>query len=275
MQTSTKKRSSWGTIVLIAVLIAGLVIGGYFLYSYWKALQTSPLEISLDPSFHSEKESSSSFFEDIPEVGKTIDIQQVLQTENEELIAKLEGMETYQEQFDQLKVGREVMNDFAGRFLKYETLLNSNSFIQFFSELAQNYIENKAIPVKGIKTSHPLSERFHDEFMTWVINQEDEKFIALANFVSFYLVEPLYQLPLRRVASGLSSEIEAIDFQMLLQVANVERPPVRDKNGELKMGKRVYLHDYTSAQQFLYRRGPRFSAKMLVFLKTYLAYADN
>ena len=274
MQASIKNQTSWGTIVFIVVLIAGLVVGGYYMYSYWKAGQKSPLEISLDPSFNSKEDSSSSFLEDVPDVDESIDIQQILQTENDELLAKIEGMEIDQEQLDQLKVGREVLNDFAAQFFKYEPLLNSNSFIQFFSELAQNFVQNKAVSVRGIKTSHPQFENLHREFISWVITQEDEKYIALANFVGFHLMEPLYQLPLTQVASGLSAEIEAIDFQMLVQVANSERPPVRDSNGELKMGKRVYLHDYTSAQQFLYRRGPRFSAKVLVFLKAYLDY-DN
>lgn len=275
MRASTKNQTSWGMIVFIFVMIAGLVVGGYYLYSYWKAQQKSPLEISLDPSFDTKDESiSSSFSEDLPEESENVNIQHFLQTENDMLLARIEEMEIDLERLEQFKMGREVLNEFSTRFFKYEPLLNSNSFFQFCVVLAKDYVENKAVSASEINTSHPDFENLRREFINWVITQEDEKYIALANFLGFHLIEPLYQLPLTRVATGLSAEIEAIDFQMLVQDANAERPPVRDSNGELKMGKRVYLHDYTSAQQFLYRRGPLFSAKVLVFLKAYLAY-DN
>lgn len=276
MYASTKKPLSWGTLLLIIVLIIGVIVGGYFLYSYWKAHQDASLEISLAPTTTSLAPTPPTLPGDLPrpvdQLTAATNIQETLQNENDALLVKIQSLEINDEQLGRLKVGQEVLSDFAHRFFKYETVLNNASFFQFFSSLVLDYIENRAISVKNMKESNPLFRRVHEEFVAWVLAQEDEKLIALAHFVGFYLVEHLYQLPLTLLASGLSSEIEVIDFQVPVIVSDIETSPIRDGNGELKMNQKASLKGYTSAQQFLYRRGPQFSSKVLVFLYAYLAY---
>ena len=274
MYASTKKQTPIGTLVFIGVLIIGLAVGGYFLYAYWKAQQASSLEISLNPA--PEPDTPSPAPTEISELTNQLaeakNIQETLQKENEVLLTTIEALEINQAKSEQLKIGREVMSDFAARFFKYETVLNNQSFFQFFNKLVLDYIENRAITVREMKTSDPLFKRIHQEFVAWVIALEEEEIQALAFFVGFDVIEHLYHLPLTLLASGLSSEIEVIDFQLPVLVSGAETPPIRDENGELTMKKRAHLDGYTSAQQFLYRRGPKFTAKVMVFLQAYLAY---
>ena len=158
MYASTRKQPPFGTIVFIGILVLGLAIGGYFLYSYWKSKQASSLEISLNTP--SEPESLSLAPSDSPDVISPIietdEVKETLQKENDALITTIEVLESNQIKSDQLKLGRAVLSDFANRFFKYETVLNNQSFFQFFNTLVLNYIENRAISVKAMKTSDPL-----------------------------------------------------------------------------------------------------------------------
>jgi len=272
MYASIRKQTPLGTIVFIGVLVIGLAAGGYFLYSYWKDQQESSLEINLNTPSQVELPPAAPVPDVSDQLPEAINTQETLQNENDSLITTIEDLEINQAQSMQLRAGRTVLSDFANRFFKYETVLNNQSFWQFFNKLVLDYIENRAITVREMKTSDPLFRRLHQEFVVWVVAQEDQKLQALAHFVGFYVIEHLYHLPLTLLASGLSSEIEMIDFQLPVLVSGVETPPIRDKNGQLKMKKEAHLEGYTSAQQFLYRRGPRFSTKVMVFLQAYLAY---
>ena len=269
MYASTKKNVSWGLILLVIVGVVALGAGGSVFYSYWKAQQEPVIELELNPPTPRPLEEALP-----PPEPATFpnEQQQVSQDENASLLAQIETLEVSKEQFEQLQLGRAVLDDFAQQFFKYESILNNASFFQFFRGLVFDYIENRAISVKQMKESDPAFGKAHEEFVAWVIAQEDEKLVALAQFVGFYLVEHLYQLPLTLLASGLSAEIQAIDFESPVVVLDQETPPIRDGNGELKMNEKASLDRYTSAQQFLYRRGPQFSAKVLVVLEAYLAY---
>ncbi|MBF0286309.1 MAG: hypothetical protein HQM14_00710 [SAR324 cluster bacterium] len=274
MYASTKKQPSTGVIVILITLVIGILIGGYFLYASWKAQQESSLAISLDTSPEANAPSTAqiSSEEVADRLSEALQAQEILQSQNEVLSTSLEKMQIHQDQFDQVKLGRDVLLDFTNRFFKYEVVLNQSSFFHFFSQLVLDYIENRAISVKGMKVSDPLFRKLHNEFVGWVLAQEDEKIQALADFVGFYLIERLYQMPLTLMASGLSTEIEVIDFDAPVFVENVDIAPIRDERGELKMNKSVHLDNYTSAQQFFYRRGPKFSTKVMFFLQAYLAF---
>ncbi len=274
MYASTRKQTPLGTIVFIGVLVIGLAAGGYFLYSYWKDQQESSLEISLNTPSKMELPPVAPVdpSEESDQLAEAIKTRATLQKENDTLITMLETLETNQTQAGQLRAGHAVLSDFANRFFKYETVLNNQSFFQFFNRLVLDYIENRTISVREMKTSDPLFKKLHQEFVVWVVAQEDQKLQALAHFAGFYVIEHLYHLPLTLLASGLSSEIEVIDFELPVLVSGAEKRPIRDKNGELKMNKEAHLDGYTSVQQFLYRRGPRFSTKIMVFLQAYLAY---
>ncbi|MBF0279303.1 MAG: hypothetical protein HQM13_16020 [SAR324 cluster bacterium] len=274
MYASTKKQTPLGTFAFIAVLALGLAIGGYFLFSYWQDQQESPLEISLNSPSDIELPAASPIEEqeNTEPLEESAKADQALQKENDALIESISELESQQAKSEQLKVGRAVLSDFANRLFKYETVLNNKSFFQFFNKLVLDYIENRAISVKEMNISDPLFRKLHQDFVDWVVGQEDQKMQALARFVGFYVIEHLYHLPLTLLASGLSSEIEVIDFNLPVFVLDQETTPRRDQNGELKMEKRAHLEGYTSAQQFMYRRGPLFSAKVMVFLQTYLEY---
>ncbi len=274
MYASTKKQLPVGVIVLIIIFALGILIGSYFLYSSWKAQQESSLAISLEttPEANAPSAIHTSPEEIANRLAESLQTQELLQDQNEVLSTSLEKMQVHQDQFDRVKLGREVLRDFTNRFFKYETVLNQSSFFHFFTHLVLDYIENRAISVKGMKISDPLFRKLHSEFVAWVLAQEDKKIQALADFVGFYLIERLYQLPLTLLASGLSTEIEVIDFNMPVFAENAELAPIRNANGELKMNKLVHLDNYTSAQQFFYRRGPKFSTKVMVFLQAYLAF---
>lgn len=269
MYASTKKPISWVALVLVFIGVLVLGIGGYIFYSSLKE-DPSIAEIEVPPLPDAPQEKTPQPVEEPSSQNNAR--QEELEAENLALLEQIQTLQLTKEQFAQLQVGRGVLDDFAQRFFQYESILNKASFFQFFKMLVFDYIENRAISVKHMKESDPVFGKVHEEFVTWVIGQEDAKLVALAQFVGFYLVEELYQLPLTLLAAGLSAEMEAIDFQMSVIVLDTETPPIRDGNGELKMNEKAGLDSYTSAQQFLYRRGPQFSAKVLVFLQAYLAY---
>lgn len=272
MYASTKKPISWGALVLVFIVVLALGIGGYIFYSFWKEDQsTAEIEVPSPPTSPQEttQEIASPPVESSPQSNAG---QEELETEDLTLLEELQTLQLTEEQFAQLQMGRGVLDDFAERFFQYESILRKDGFFEFFKTLVFDYIENRAISVKHMKESDPAFGKVHEEFVTWVIEQEDEKLVALAQFVGFYLVEELYQLPLTLLAAGLSAEMADIDFQMPVVVFGRETSPIRDGNGELKMNEQASLDSYTSAQQFLYRRGPEFSAKVLVFLEAYLAY---
>ncbi len=307
MYPSTKKQPPFA-IIFIVVLVA-FAVGGYLVYDQWQKQQSNSLEISLNspeipgeeassPSTSSSASSETSALasavsppdslseppppilpenqEVLERLTESLALQEQLQLSNQELASALEQSEAIQKRIERLLLGREVLSDFSTRFIKYKDLLGGDSFFRFFQKLVTLYIENRSISVEGINTEDPLFRKLHQDFVVWVISQDNERIQALAEFVGFHLVEYLYQLPLTLLASSLVTEIEVIDFNIPVTIENQGNtsaiPPIRDDNGELKMDKSAHLDNYTDAQQFLYRRGPQFSSKVLLFLNTYLAY---
>lgn len=273
MYASTEKKIPWKLFASI-MAIGVLIIGGLIWYFYQNTQSSNSLAVSLEAEPPAAPPPSSKVLslEKTDELGNVTAALESLQKEHNELLVSVEDLETFQNRLEVLRLGKEVFNDFTVRFFQYENLLGSKSFYSFFTSLVSDYIANRRISVKPMKTKAPAFKMMHQEFVEWVLSQEDEKLEALATLVGFYVIERLYQLPLSSVASSLSAEISSIDFNKTLFMADVEVPPVRDANGELKMDTTVHLDDYTSAQQFFYRRGPLFSNKVMVFLNAYLAY---
>lgn len=272
MYASTEKKIPWGIISSIVAIFI-IALGGYTWYSYQQSQSLPSLEISLEGETAAVTPAPS------PVADPNSPIIEELRAENETLIARLDTLESSQkaleaerQHLESLKIGQAVLQDFTKRFFQYEKLLNAQSFFQFFNYLVTDYIANLRVSVRTMETTDPAFQKVHRELVEWVLAQDDEKLESLAHLVGFHMIERLYRLPLSLMASGLSTEIEAIDYQKPLFMREQETPPVRDANGELRMPAIAHLANYTEAQQFFYRRGPAFSEKVVTFLQAYLAY---
>lgn len=201
---------------------------------------------------------------------------ETLQSENSELKENQtnlkEDLNPYQDKVNLLQQGREVLNDFASRFFKYEVLLQGKSFYQFIHTQVYNYVENRDISVKDANYKDPLFQSLKREFMQWVLAQKDQKIRAFAAFVGFHFEEAVYQLPLSLMASSIILELEKINFQDSVYVDFELTPPVRDEMGQLNMDKPAHLEKYSPAQQFFYRRGPKFTEQVVKFFEAYMAF---
>ena len=92
--------------------------------------------------------------------------------------------------------------------------------------------------------------------------------------MSFFYAETLYDIPMTMLASRLTPELEEINFSTPVLLQKVLTTASRDVNGEMNEKRPTDVAEYSMAQQFFFRRGPKISAKAVVFLKAYLSYTD-
>ncbi len=264
-------------VSLLLILLVTFAFGSYWLYSQWKQRQIQALEVQISkqqPAFNSEPETSEPDNIEVTKLQQLIEsgdvARQSLEEQNKALLAELDRLTVRVESLQRLKRGRAIVNDFISQFLQYEPVLGGRSFFDLFQDMVVKYSETQSIPLKYLKRKGPLFEQFRQDMMTYAVNMSESDIQAVAEFVGFHFVERAFHLPLTLAASRLIIDIEAIDFEAVIFVSGKKTKPQRDSNGELILQGKAEMLEYSQAQQFFFRRGPKFSQTILVFLKSYL-----
>jgi len=211
------------------------------------------------------------------------EIQRLLDVENEqkELIllfervsADLKDASSSKKVLAQLMLGRSTLRDFGKRFLNYKLFRKSGGFLRFMRLKTKAYLSDGQLGVNPSGIKQKDLAKFRKEITSWLMLRNNEEIEAVAQFLSFFFAETLYDIPMTMLASRMTPELEEIDFSTPVQLENVLTTPSRDANGEMNEKKPTTVTKYSTAQQFFFRRGPKISGKAVVFLKAYLSYTD-
>ena len=211
------------------------------------------------------------------------EIQRLLNIENEqkELVLLFERVSadlkiaTVSKQIlNQLTLGRFILRDFEKRFLNNKLFLKAGGFLSFMRIKTKSYLSSAKLAVNpsGIKKKDLLN--FRRELTSWLLKRSNEEIEAVAKFLSFFYAETLYDIPMSMLASRLTPELEEINFSTPVLLQKVLTTASRDVNGEMNEKKPTAVTEYSMAQQFFFRRGPKISSRVVVFLKAYLRYTD-
>ncbi|MDP6656467.1 MAG: hypothetical protein QGH79_10545 [SAR324 cluster bacterium] len=211
------------------------------------------------------------------------EIQRLLDVENEqkELIllfervsADLKDASSSKKVLAQLMLGRSTLRDFGKRFLNYKLFRKSGGFLRFMRLKTKAYLSDGQLGVNPSGIKQKDLAKFRKEITSWLMLRNNEEIEAVAQFLSFFFAETLYDIPMTMLASRMTPELEEIDFSTPVLLENVLTTPSRDANGEMNEKKPTTVSKYSMAQQFFFRRGPKISGKAVVFLKAYLSYTD-
>lgn len=211
------------------------------------------------------------------------EIQRLLDVENEqkELIllfervsADLKDASSSKKVLAQLMLGRSTLRDFGKRFLNYKLFRKSGGFLRFMRLKTKAYLSDGQLGVNPSGIKKKDLAKFRKEITSWLMLRNNEEIEAVAQFLSFFFAETLYDIPMTMLASRMTPELEEIDFSTPVLLENVLTTPSRDANGEMNEKKPTTVTKYSMAQQFFFRRGPKISGKAVVFLKAYLSYTD-
>ncbi|MEC8941062.1 MAG: hypothetical protein VYC92_09065 [SAR324 cluster bacterium] len=211
------------------------------------------------------------------------EIQRLLDVENEqkELIllfervsADLKDASSSKKVLAQLMLGRSTLRDFGKRFLNYKLFRKSGGFLRFMRLKTKAYLSDGQLGVNPSGIKQKDLAKFRKEITSWLMLRNNEEIEAVAQFLSFFFAETLYDIPMTMLASRMTPELEEIDFSTPVLLENVLTTPSRDANGEMNEKKPTTVTKYSTAQQFFFRRGPKISGKAVVFLKAYLSYTD-
>ncbi len=211
------------------------------------------------------------------------EIQRLLDVENEqkELIllfervsADLKDASSSKKVLAQLMLGRSTLRDFGKRFLNYKLFRKSGGFLRFMRLKTKAYLSDGQLGVNPSGIKQKDLAKFRKEITSWLMLRNNEEIEAVAQFLSFFFAETLYDIPMTMLASRMTPEMEEIDFSTPVLLENVLTTPSRDANGEMNEKKPTTVSKYSMAQQFFFRRGPKISGKAVVFLKAYLSYTD-
>ena len=211
------------------------------------------------------------------------EIQRLLDVENEqkELIllfervsADLKDASSSKKVLAQLMLGRSTLRDFGKRFLNYKLFRKSGGFLRFMRLKTKAYLSDGQLGVNPSGIKKKDLAKFRKEITSWLMLRNNEEIEAVAQFLSFFFAETLYDIPMTMLASRMTPELEEIDFSTPVLLENVLTTPSRDANGEMNEKKPTAVTKYSMAQQFFFRRGPKISEKAVVFLKAYLSYTD-
>ena len=211
------------------------------------------------------------------------EIQRLLDVENEqkELIllfervsADLKDASSSKKVLAQLMLGRSTLRDFGKRFLNYKLFRKSGGFLRFMRLKTKAYLSDGQLGVNPSGIKKKDLAKFRKEITSWLMLRNNEEIEAVAQFLSFFFAETLYDIPMTMLASRMTPELEEIDFSTPVLLENVLTTPSRDANGEMNEKKPTTVSKYSMAQQFFFRRGPKISGKAVVFLKAYLSYTD-
>jgi len=211
------------------------------------------------------------------------EIQRLLDVENEqkELIllfervsADLKDASSSKKVLAQLMLGRSTLRDFGKRFLNYKLFRKSGGFLRFMRLKTKAYLSDGQLGVNPSGIKKKDLAKFRKEITSWLMLRNNEEIEAVAQFLSFFFAETLYDIPMTMLASRMTPELEEIDFSTPVLLENVLTTPSRDANGEMNEKKPTTVSKYSTSQQFFFRRGPKISGKAVVFLKAYLSYTD-
>ena len=136
------------------------------------------------------------------------------------------------------------------------------------------YLSDGQLSLKTSWIKQKDLSKFRNELTDWLLQRTNEEIEAVAWFLSFFFAETLYDIPMTMLASRMTPELQEIDFSTPVLLEKVLTTPSRDKNGEMNEKKPTTVKQYSMAQQFFFRRGPKISEKAVVFLKAYLSYTD-
>ena len=211
------------------------------------------------------------------------EIQRLLDIENEqkELVllfervsADLKEASGSKQILNQLSLGRFILRDFEKRFLNNKLFRKAGGFLSFMRKKTKSYLGSGKLAVNpaGIKKKDLLN--FRRELTSWLLTRSNEEIEAVARFLSFFYAETLYDIPMTILASRLTPELEEINFSTPVLLQKVLTTASRDVNGEMNEKRPTAVAEYSMAQQFFFRRGPKISTKAVVFLKAYLSYTD-
>jgi len=201
------------------------------------------------------------------------EIQRLLDIENEqkELVllfervsADLKEATGSKQILNQLSLGRFILRDFEKRFLNNKLFRKAGGFLSFMREKTKSYLSSGKLAVNpaGIKKKDLLN--FRRELTSWLLTRSNEEIEAVARFLSFFYAETLYDIPMTMLASRLTPELEEINFSTPVLLQKVLTTASRDVNGEMNEKKPTAVAEYSMAQQFFFRRGPKISAKAVV-----------
>ena len=192
----------------------------------------------------------------------------------ERLSAELKVAQDSKGILDQLLLGRQVLRDFEKRFLSHPFFQKQGGFLGYFRKQTQTYLSQQEISIRAPGVSDEELATFRKNLTTWTIGRSDAEIQGVARYTAFFFAESLYAIPMNLLASRLVPELEAIDFNTQVLVQNVKTVAIRDANGELGEKGQVELERYNLAQQFFFRRGPKITGRVVLFLKSYLSYSD-
>jgi len=192
----------------------------------------------------------------------------------ERVSADLKDATSSKQILNQLLLGRSILRDFEKRFLNYKLFRKSGGFLSYMRQKTKHYLSDGKLGVnsKGIKKKDMVS--FRKELTSWLLLHSNEEIEAVARFLSFFFAETFYDIPMTMLASRMTPELEEINFGTPVLLKKVLTNASRDVNGEMNEKNPTTVEKYSMAQQFFFRRGPKISAKVIVFLKAYLSYTD-
>ena len=239
------------------------------------APQTAKMEVSVVPGPAEQPPANAQISEE--------EIQRLLDVENEqkELIllfervsADLKDATSSKQILNQLLLGRSILRDFEKRFLNYKLFRKSGGFLSYMRQKTKHYLSDAKLGVnsKGIQKKDMV--HFRKELTSWLLLHSNEEIEAVARFLSFFFAETFYDIPMTMLASRMTPELEEINFDTPVLLKKVLTNASRDVNGEMNEKNPTTVEKYSMAQQFFFRRGPKISEKVVVFLKAYLSYTD-
>ena len=212
------------------------------------------------------------------------ELQRLLKLENEQkelkllverLSADLKVAGEAKEVLDQLQLGRQVVRDFEKRFLNHPFLLKQDGLFAYLRKKVGRYLAQQEILLEDAGVSKLEMAQLRKDLIVWIVERSDEEMDGAARFAAFFFAETLYDLPLSLLASRLIPDVEAVNFDEPVLVQEVRTTAIRDKYGELNESGKTELERYTIAQQFFFRRGSKVTGRVVLFLKSYLAYSGT
>jgi len=176
---------------------------------------------------------------------------------------------------DQIQLGRQVVRDFEKHFLNHPFFLKQGGLFAYLRKKVERYLNQQEILLEDTGIAQAEVAQLRKDLLAWIVERSDEEVDGAARYAAFFFAETLYDLPLSLLASRLVPDIEAVNFDEPVRVQEVRTTAIRDEDGELNESGKVELERYTIAQQFFFRRGPKVSGRVVLFLKSYLAYSGT
>ena len=192
----------------------------------------------------------------------------------ERVSAELKVAAGAKETLERMIAGRQMLRDFERRFLTSSYFREHGGFLSFLRKKTEAYLSRGEMKVSSSSMKNAEFNAFHKELVGWILQKSEEEIEGSAQFMAFFFAETLYEIPLTLLASRLTPELEAIDFDTPVLIGNILTTAKRDGNGEMAEEKPAHLDQYSMSQQFFFRRGPKITERSIIFLKAYLSHTE-